>query len=135
MLLQLKEEPPDIHTLKTPFLPRTNRLLTKKTDAQSCTDIFFNQYYWNCSDKYQCFFYRTEGKYGWLSTNPAYVSWKHEEDKVVCFERAGCLFVFNFHVNKSFADYRVGIDQPGYYQLVLDTDAEAFGGHNRVDAR
>jgi len=77
---------------------------------------------------------KTEGKYGWLSTNPAYVSWKHEEDKVVCFERAGCLFVFNFHVNKSFADYRVGIDQPGYYQLVLDTDAEAFGGHNRVDA-
>ena len=81
------------------------------------------------------YFFRTEGKYGWLSTNPAYVSWKHEEDKVVCFERAGCLFVFNFHVNKSFADYRVGIDQPGYYQLVLDTDAEAFGGHNRVDAR
>ena len=61
--------------------------------------------------------HRTEGKYGCLSSDPAYVSWKHEDDKVICFERAGCLFVFNFHVNKSFADYRVGVDQPGYYQV------------------
>ena len=61
--------------------------------------------------------HRTEGKYGWLSSDPAYVSWKHEDDKIICFERAGCLFVFNFHVNKSFADYRVGVDQPGYYQV------------------
>jgi len=75
----------------------------------------------------------TEDKYGWLAGSPAHVSWKHEDDKVICFERSGCVFVFNFHVNKSFADYRVGVEQPGYYRVVLDSDAEEFGGHKRVD--
>jgi hypothetical protein len=27
---------------------------------------------------------------------------------VIAFERRGVLFVFNFHSNKSFSDYRVG---------------------------
>lgn len=52
---------------------------------------------------------QTEQKYGWLSiVDSGYVSWKHEDDKVVVFERAGCIFVFNFHHHKSFVDYRVG---------------------------
>lgn len=50
----------------------------------------------------------TEEKYGWLRSDPAYVSWKHEGDKVIAFERGGVLFVFNFHPTKSFTDYRVG---------------------------
>lgn len=51
-----------------------------------------------------------EEKYGWLGNfhDSGYVSWKHEDDKVVAFERSGVLFVFNFHSDKSFADYKIG---------------------------
>lgn len=75
----------------------------------------------------------TEEKYHWLPASPGYVSWKHEDDKVVAFERAGVLFVINFHPVKSFSDYEVGIDTPGKYRVVLDSDAEEFGGHKRID--
>lgn len=74
-----------------------------------------------------------EEKYKWLSAHPAWVSWKHEDDKVVVFERAGLVFVFNFHATKSFPDYKIGIDQPGKYKIVLDSDATEFGGHSRLD--
>lgn len=50
-----------------------------------------------------------EEKYGWLSGHDSgYVSWKHEDDKVIVFERRGVLFVFNFHNEKSFTDYKIG---------------------------
>lgn len=50
----------------------------------------------------------TEADYGWLEANPAYVSRKHEGDKIIAFERAGLVFVFNFHPDRSFTDYRIG---------------------------
>lgn len=74
-----------------------------------------------------------ESKYKWLSAPQAYVSLKNEGDKVIVFERAGLLFVFNFHPTNSFTDYRVGVDVPGTYKIVLDTDSEEFGGFARVD--
>lgn len=75
-----------------------------------------------------------ESKYKWLSSPQAYISLKHEGDKVVVFERAGLLFVFNFHHTNSYTDYRVGVEVPGTYRIVLDTDSEEFGGFKRVDA-
>lgn len=54
-------------------------------------------------------------------------------DKVIAFERAGLLFVFNFHTTNSFADYRIGVDASGVYQCVLSTDSKEFGGHERID--
>ena len=50
---------------------------------------------------------KAETKHGWLSSDPAYVSRKHEDDKIIAFERGGHLFVFNFHTSKSFTDYKV----------------------------
>jgi hypothetical protein len=47
----------------------------------------------------------------------AYVILKHEEDKIITFERAGLFFVFSFHPEKSFSDYRCGISTPGKYAL------------------
>ncbi|ODQ50166.1 1,4-alpha-glucan-branching enzyme [Saitoella complicata NRRL Y-17804] len=76
---------------------------------------------------------KTEEKFGWLHSPQAYISLKHEGDKVIVFERAGLLFIFNFHPNQSFVDYRVGIQQPGKYKIVLSTDDEKFGGLNRID--
>jgi 1,4-alpha-glucan branching enzyme len=43
----------------------------------------------------------------------AFVSWKHEGDKVIAFERAGLVFVFNFHPTKSFTDYKIGVQTAG----------------------
>ena len=50
---------------------------------------------------------KAETKWGWLSSDPGYVSRKHEDDKIIAFERGGHLFVFNFHTSKSFTDYKV----------------------------
>ncbi|VDM53022.1 unnamed protein product [Angiostrongylus costaricensis] len=75
---------------------------------------------------------RLEESTGFLHKGPGYVSWKHDGDKMICFERAGVLFVFNFHPFKSFPDYKVGVEVPGIYKLVLNSDEERFGGHNRL---
>lgn len=62
-----------------------------------------------------------------------YVSTKHEDDKIVVFERAGVVFCFNFHPTKSFPDYFIGVDAAGTYKIVLDTDDKAFGGFGLLD--
>ena len=69
----------------------------------------------------------------WLNTPQAYVSLKHEVDKVVAFERNGLLFIFNFHPTNSFTDYRIGVDVAGRYKIVLNTDRPEFGGKGRID--
>ncbi|UZP39859.1 hypothetical protein NXS19_007675 [Fusarium pseudograminearum] len=76
---------------------------------------------------------QTEAKYGWLSAPQAYISLKHEGDKVIVFERAGLVFIFNFHPTNSFSDYRIGIEVPGTYRVVLNSDRGDVGGHNRID--
>lgn len=75
----------------------------------------------------------TEDKYGWLHAPQAFISLKHEGDKIIVFERAGVVFAFNFNTTQSFADYRIGIEEPGTYKIVLDTDSKAFGGFGRND--
>merc|ERR1719233_573942 len=74
-----------------------------------------------------------ESEVGWLASDPGYVSTKHEDDKVIVFERAGLVFCFNFHPSKSLPDYRVGVDVAGEYQIVLDTDWAELGGHGIRD--
>lgn len=50
-----------------------------------------------------------EEKFGWLAgTDSGFVSWKHDGDKVVAFDRCGLVFVLNFHCSKSFSDYKIG---------------------------
>lgn len=72
------------------------------------------------------------GKYGWLDSPQAYVSLKNESDKVVVFERAGLLFVFNFHPSNSYTDYRVGVEEAGEYEIVLSSDEKDYGGFANV---
>ncbi|KAK6199161.1 alpha-1,4-glucan branching enzyme [Scheffersomyces amazonensis] len=74
-----------------------------------------------------------DSKYGVLDTPQAYVSLKHESDKVLIFERNGLLFAFNFHHSNSYPDYKVGIETSGTYVLVLSSDDKEFGGHQRVE--
>lgn len=54
-----------------------------------------------------------------------------EEDKLLAFMRGELLFVFNFHSERSLADYPI-IVPPGHYRHVLDTDAEPFDGFARI---
>lgn len=58
---------------------------------------------------------------------------KHEDDKIIAFERAELLFLFNFHPHKSFPDYRIGVELPGDYKVLLNSDDPKFGGFNRID--
>lgn len=62
----------------------------------------------------------------------AYVSLKHEGDKVIVFERAGLLFIFNLHPSESFVDFRVGVDVAGKYKVILSSDEKRFGGFDRI---
>jgi len=75
----------------------------------------------------------TEEEYGWLAAPQAFVSLKNESDKVVVFERAGLLFVFNFHPVNSFSDYRIGVEEAGEYRVVLSTDDKRFGGFENIN--
>ncbi|KAL0173992.1 hypothetical protein M9458_029960, partial [Cirrhinus mrigala] len=51
----------------------------------------------------------------------AYVSAKHEGDKVIVFERANVIFVFNFHPTNSYSNYRVAVGPPGKYPSPVQT--------------
>ncbi|KAF7016639.1 hypothetical protein CFC21_030196 [Triticum aestivum] len=73
-----------------------------------------------------------EEKYGFMTSDHQYVSRKHEEDKVIVFEKGDLVFVFNFHWSSSYFDYRVGCLKPGKYKVVLDSDAGLFGGFGRI---
>lgn len=68
-----------------------------------------------------------------LNTSGAVLIFIHEADKTIGFMRAGMIFVFNFHPDKSFVDYPVKAPS-GKFTMVLDTDAVEFGGHGRLRA-
>ncbi|KAL7665992.1 1,4-alpha-glucan-branching enzyme [[Candida] zeylanoides] len=83
--------------------------------------------------EFDCSMQRLDTKYGVLQSPQAYVSLKHESDKVIAFERNGLFFVFNFHPTQSYADYKLGIETAGVYQCVLNSDDAKFGGHGRIE--
>ena len=74
-----------------------------------------------------------EKRYRWLSSPQAYVSLKHESDKIIVFERGHLVWIFNFHPSKSFVGYRIGVPWSGIYRISLDSDRREFGGHDRVN--
>ncbi len=63
---------------------------------------------------------------------PAQLLRLHDEDKIIAFSRAGCIFAFNFHPNASFTGYGIPVSGPGRFRPVLDTDAVDFGGFGRI---
>lgn len=52
--------------------------------------------------------------------------------KTIVFERAGLIFLFNFHINHSIPDYDFVVPEPGDYRIVLNSDSAHFGGHGRI---
>ncbi|GAO28024.1 alpha amylase C-terminal domain-containing protein [Geofilum rubicundum] len=53
-------------------------------------------------------------------------------DQVLAFERAGLLFIFNFHPSQSYTDYGIPTNA-GKFKIVLSTDDPGFGGFDRVN--
>ncbi len=53
-------------------------------------------------------------------------------DQVLIFERGKFTFVFNFNPFRSYSDYSFEATA-GTYGMVLDTDSQDFGGHERQD--
>ncbi|PVU99472.1 hypothetical protein BB560_005494 [Smittium megazygosporum] len=76
-----------------------------------------------------------EEKYKWLSSKHQYTSKKHEEDKVLVFERGDLLWIFNFHPEKSYTDYQIETLWPGVYTIELNSDDKEFLGHGRIDPK
>lgn len=74
-----------------------------------------------------------EENHGFLTAGRAFVSRKHDGDKLIVFERGGLLFVCNFHPSKSYTHYKVGVERPGKYRVALDTDSKTYDGYGRVD--
>lgn len=66
-----------------------------------------------------------------LESSEPNLFYEHSQDKVIAFERAGLIFVFNFHPTCSFTDY--GFEAPpGKYRLIFNSDLPEYGGHNRL---
>lgn len=82
---------------------------------------------------FDCAMQALEQARGVLLARDVYVSLKHESDKVIVYEKAGMVFVFNFSPTKSFTDYPVGAPVPGKYKVILDSDDVIFDGHGRID--
>jgi 1,4-alpha-glucan branching enzyme len=73
-----------------------------------------------------------EEEYQWLSAKDDFVSLKHEEDKIISFEKGNLLWVFNFHSSKSYEHYRIGTRWAQEHIIVMDTDEARFGGKDRL---
>lgn len=56
-------------------------------------------------------------------------------NNVLIFERAGLIFLFNFHVQNSVPDYLFPVQNAGSYEILLSSDSPETGGHDRVDTR
>ena len=58
---------------------------------------------------------------------------EHNDDKVIAFRRGRLVFAFNFHPHASHVGYRIAAPA-GKYRLVLDSDAQEYGGFGRLAA-
>jgi 1,4-alpha-glucan branching enzyme len=72
-----------------------------------------------------------EKQFPWLTEKEDFVGLKHEDMKVISYERASLLFVFNFHSSQSYENLQIPVRRPGKYLVVLDSDLIEYGGHNR----
>jgi len=72
-------------------------------------------------------------RFDFLSSAGLHLLCVHDDDKILAFERAGLVSVFNFHPVRSYTDYAIPAP-PGKYRMVLDSDAPVYDGHGRLTA-
>jgi len=75
---------------------------------------------------------RIASEFGWLACPKHTVLAQSEEDKVIAYARAGCVFVFNFHPSVEHAEYSLtlppNLKEVSPLRCVLDTNDQKFGG-------
>ncbi|EDS89181.1 1,4-alpha-glucan branching enzyme, putative [Entamoeba histolytica HM-1:IMSS] len=76
-----------------------------------------------------------EDQYPWLNKPNAYISKHNEGDHVLAFQRGEVIGVFNFHYEKSFTGYGIGVKEPGTYKIILNSDSSEFGGYDRITSQ
>ncbi|KAH7372698.1 hypothetical protein KP509_17G017100 [Ceratopteris richardii] len=121
----------DQHLPDGKFVPGNNNSFDKCRRRFDLGDADYLKYHWlqNFDREMQLL----EQQYGFMTSEHQYVSRKDDSDKVIVFERGDLVFVFNFHWEKSFPDYRIGCVKPGKYKIALDSDAKEFGGFQRLE--
>ena len=80
---------------------------------------------------FECAMLKVLAEYGIYSNMANHVK-TDQGDLVIAFERAGLLFVFNFHPSSSYTDYGLAV-HAGKYNTLLCSDQPEFGGFNRFD--
>lgn len=68
-----------------------------------------------------------------LQAAPANLLNIDEKNKVLIFERANLIFVFNFHPSNSVPGYEFWVPKAGKFKYLLNSDDAKFGGHERID--
>lgn len=63
---------------------------------------------------------------------PVQEIWHNDGDQILAFARGELLFVFNFSPSQSYVGYGFMVPE-GKYQVVLNTDATAYGGNGLAD--
>ena len=67
-----------------------------------------------------------------FNLTPVEEIWHNDGDQILAYKRGELLFVFNFSPSRSFTDYGFLVKE-GEYDVVLNTDAKAFGGNGLAD--
>ncbi len=67
-----------------------------------------------------------------IQNMPVQEIWHNDGDQILAYMRGDLVFVFNFSPARSFTDYGFLVPT-GSYDVVLNTDAEAFGGNGLAD--
>jgi len=57
----------------------------------------------------------------------------HQDTKQLVYRRGPLVFAFNLHASESYTGLRIPVPDQSDYELVLDTDANSFGGQGRID--
>lgn len=72
-------------------------------------------------------------KWGVLESGPANQLFLDPDKKIIAFERAGLVFVFNFHVSESYFGFKLPVPEKGKYEILLHSDESKFGGFERIE--
>ena len=67
-----------------------------------------------------------------FQATPVQEIWHNDGDQVIAYSRGELIFVFNFSPSHSFTDYGFLV-KAGSYKVILNTDAEEFGGQGLND--
>ena len=59
--------------------------------------------------------------------------YSHVDNNILIFKRGKFIFIFNFHPEKSFSDFRFSVSFKGDYVQLLSTDTLSFGGFGNIE--